>query len=154
METTDFLSRIGTDLGYSDWFLVDQQRVNDFADVTIDHQFIHVDEAAAAASPLGGTIAHGFLTLSLLVHLASQVMTPPDNLVMSVNYGFNKIRFLAPVRVGAEVRAHVTVADVIERGPGQFLVEYDVTVEIRGEDTPALVARWLTLQITSPGGTK
>ena len=146
--TAEILAMKGTDLGPSDWFLIDQARVNQFADVTIDHQFIHVDEAAAAATPFGGTIAHGFLTLSLLVHLAEWLMLKPANLAMSINYGFDKIRFLAPVRVGSEVRAHMKVADVVERNPGQFLVTYDVTVEIRGEDKPALVAQWLALAIT------
>jgi len=149
MDTSEILDLQGSDLGHSKWFLVDQQRVNDFADVTIDHQFIHVDEAAAAAGPFGGTIAHGFLTLSLLVHLTSELATPLDNLVMGINYGFEKIRFLAPVRVGSEIRAHVKIADVTERSPGQFLFVQDVTVEIRGEDKPALVAQWLSLQITA-----
>jgi acyl dehydratase len=149
MDTSEILDLQGSDLGYSDWFLVDQQRVNDFADVTIDHQFIHVDEAAAAAGPFGGTIAHGFLTLSLLVHLTSELASPLDNLVMGINYGFEKIRFLAPVPVGSEIRAHVKIADVTERRPGQFLFVQDVTVEIRGEDKPALVAQWLSLQITA-----
>lgn len=149
METKDILGLKGTDLGHSDWFLIDQERVNGFADVTIDHQFIHVDEAAAAASPLGGTIVHGFLTLSLLVHLTSGLMPTPDNLVMGLNYGFDKIRFLAPVPVGSEVRVHVKVADVTERDAGQFLFVHDVTVEIRGQDKPALVAQWLSLQITA-----
>lgn len=149
METSEILDLKGSDLGRSEWLLIDQQRVNDFADVTIDHQFIHVDEAAAAAGPFGGTIAHGFLTLSLLVHLTSELATPLDNLVMGINYGFEKIRFLAPVPVGSEVRAHVKIADVAERSPGQFLFTQDVTVEIRGEDKPALVAQWLSLQITA-----
>ncbi len=149
MDTSEILDLQGSDLGHSEWFLVDQKRVNDFADVTIDHQFIHVDEAAAAAGPFGGTIAHGFLTLSLLVHLTSGLATPLDNLVMGINYGFEKIRFLAPVPVGSEIRAHVKIADVTERSPGQFLFVQDVTVEIRGEDKPALVAQWLSLQITA-----
>ncbi|MFC2177441.1 MaoC family dehydratase [Actinomycetota bacterium] len=149
METSEILELKGSDLGYSEWFLIDQQRVNDFADATIDHQFIHVDEAAATAGPFGGTIVHGFLTLSLLVHLASELAPPLDSLVMGINYGFEKIRFLAPVPVGSEIRAHMTVADVIERSPGQFLFTQDVTVEIRGKDKPALVAQWLSLQITA-----
>lgn len=150
MSETGLLEMVGADRGYSDWFLIDQARVNEFADVTLDHQFIHVDPEAATATALGGPIAHGFLTLSLLVHLASQLSVQPDNLVMGFNYGFDKIRFLAPVPVGAEIRAHLVVADVTERHPGQFLVTYDVTVEIRGQDKPALVARWLNLLFTAP----
>jgi acyl dehydratase len=130
MQTSEILGMKGTDLGYSDWFTMDQQRVNDFADVTIDHQFIHVDEAAAAAGP-------------------SRLVTPLENLVMGINYGFEKIRFLAPVPVGSSIRAHVKIADVAERKPGQFLFVHDVTVEIRGEDKPALVAQWLSLQVTA-----
>ena len=149
MSTAEVLDLKGTDLGRSEWFLIDQQRVNDFADVTIDHQFIHVDEAAAAAGPFGGTIVHGFLTLSLLVHLAEKIVTRLDNLVMGINYGFDKIRFLAPVPVGSEVRAHIKIADVTERSPGQFLFVHDVTIEIRDQDKPALIAQWLSLQITA-----
>ena len=148
MESSKILDLKGSDLGHSDWFLIDQKRVNDFADVTIDHQFIHVDEAAAAAGPFGGTIVHGFLTLSLLVHLASGLAPTLDNLVMGINYGFEKIRFLAPVPVGSEVRAHVKIADLTERKPGQFLFTHDVTIEIRGQEKPALAAQWLSLQIT------
>lgn len=151
MTTTseEILGLKGTDVGPSDWFLVDQQRVNDFADVTIDHQFIHVDEAAAAAGPFGGTIVHGFLTLSLLVHLAENIAVRLDNLVMGINYGFDKIRFLAPVPAGSEIRAHMKIAEITERSPGQFLFVYDVTIEIRDHDKPALVAQWLSLQITA-----
>ena len=148
MNATEILDLAGTDLGYSDWFHIDQERVNQFADVTLDHQFIHVDPDTAAATPFGGTIAHGFLTLSLLVHLAEQLAVRPDNLVMGVNYGFDKIRFLAPVAVGSDVRAHMRVVDVAERAPGQYLLTYDVTVEIQNQDKPALVAQWLTLLVT------
>ncbi len=146
--TKDILEMVGTDLGYSDWFRIDQDRVDEFADVTLDHQFIHVDPEAAAATALGGTIVHGFLTTSLLVHLASGLTPPPANMAMGLNYGFNKLRFLSPVPVGSEVRAHVTVADVTERSAGQYLLTYDVTVEIKGSDKPALVAEWLNLLIT------
>jgi len=150
MVSSEILEMKGADLGCGEWFLVDQQRVNDFADVTKDHQFIHVDETAAAAGPFGGTIVHGFLTLSLLVHLVAGLAPRLANLVMGVNYGFDKIRFLAPVPVGSEIRAHVKIADVVERSPGQFLITQDVTVEIRGEEKPALAAQWLSLQITEP----
>ena len=139
----------GSDLGYSDWFLISQDRVNAFADVTLDHQYIHVDPERAAATPFGGTIVHGFLTTSLLVHLATSIALQPDNVVMGINYGFNKLRYLAPVPVGGEIRAHVTVADVVEKQPGQFLLTYDVTVEIKDHDKPALVAEWLNLLITA-----
>lgn len=148
MDSAEILEMAGADLGYSDWFHIDQERVNQFADVTLDHQFIHVDPEAAAATPFGGPIVHGFLTLSLLVHLAEQVTTQPDNLAMAINYGFNKVRFLAPVPVGSDVRVHMKVAEVVERHPGQFQVIHDVTVEIQGQDKPALIAQWLSLLIT------
>lgn len=138
----------GTDLGASEWFTIDQDRVNEFAEVTLDHQFIHVDPSAAAATPFGGTIVHGFLTMSLLVHLAGQVILRPDDMVMGLNYGFNKLRFLAPVPVGSEVRAHVKLADAVEKDPSRYLLTYDVTIEIRGQDKPALVAEWLNMVIT------
>jgi len=151
MGNADLLEMAGRELGFSDWLVVDQARVNGFADVTLDHQFIHVDPDAAAATPFGGPIVHGFLTLSLLVHLAEQVAVRPDNMVMGINYGFDKIRFLAPVPVGSAIRAQLTVAGVAERSPGQYLVAYDVTVEIQGQPKPALVARWLSLLVTAEG---
>lgn len=145
--SASLLDMVGVDLGSSDWFLVDQDRVNQFADVTLDHQFIHVDPEAAADTPFGGTIVHGFLTMSLLVHLAGQLTVSPNNMVMGLNYGFDKLRFLAPVPVGAEIRASVGVADVVERETGRFVLTYDVTVEIRGQEKPALVAKWLNMII-------
>ncbi len=154
MGNADLLEMVGRDLGHSDWLMIDQDRVNSFADVTLDHQFIHVDPAAAAATPFGGPIAHGFLTLSLLVHMAEQIAVRPDNMVMGVNYGFDKIRFLAPVRVGSAIRTQLTVAAVAERSPGQYLVTYDVAVEIQGEQKPALIAQWLSLLVTSQGDTE
>jgi len=139
----------GRDLGYTAWLRIDQGRVNQFADVTIDHQYIHVDEEKASATPFGGTIAHGFLTLSLLSHFASEFAQPPPNTMMGINYGFDKVRFLAPVPVGSEVRAHATVASVVRRKPDQILTTYDMKIEIRGTETPALVAQWLVLSITA-----
>ena len=139
---------VGTHLGFSDWLLVDQERVDAFADVTLDHQFIHVDPEAAARTPFGGTIAHGFLTLSLLVHLTSGLAIAPEGTVMSINYGFEKVRFLAPVRVGKRIRAGVEVKDITEKSPGRYLTTYGVTVEIEGEDKPALIADWLGMAVT------
>jgi acyl dehydratase len=138
---------IGQELGVSDWFLVDQERVNAFADVTLDHQFVHVDLERARATPFGGTIVHGFLTLSLLVHLCLQfIPTLPDRKLL-VNYGFDKIRFAAPVRVGKRIRARARLGAVEERKPGNVVMRVDVTVEIEGEDKPALVAEWLSLHV-------
>src|SRR5262245_39912688 len=136
---------VGEQLGVSDWFLVDQERVNRFADVTLDHQFVHVDPERAKATPFGGTIAHGFLTLSLLVRLCLEFIPVPENRKLVVNYGFDKVRFVSPVRVGKRIRAIGTLAAVEERKPGNVIIKIDVTVEIEGEDKPALVAEWLSL---------
>lgn len=136
---------IGTELGVSDWYAIDQQRVDRFADVTEDHQFIHVDPERAAATPFGGTIVHGFLTLSLLVHLCLDFIPRLKDRRLLLNYGFDKIRFVAPVRVGSRIRARGRLADVTERKPGQFLLTLGVEIEIEGEERPALVAQWLSL---------
>ncbi len=139
---------VGKDVGCSEWFLIDQDRINRFADVTEDHQFIHVDIERAKAGPFGDTIAHGFLTLSLLSHLTEDCGLMPENTVMGVNYGCDKVRFLQPVKVDQRVRARVKPVSVIERQPGQFLIKSEITVEIEGEDKPALVAEWLALLFT------
>ena len=138
---------VGEDLGSSDWFQIDQTRIDGFAESTDDFQFIHVDADAAAKTPFGGTVAHGFLTLSLLTKLCSDLLLNIDGTIMVLNYGFDKVRFLAPVKEGAKVRARAHLLDAAEKGPGQFLVKMDVTVEIGGETKPALVAEWLTMTI-------
>jgi acyl dehydratase len=139
--------KVGERLGVSDWFLVDQERVNRFADVTLDHQFIHVDTERAKATPFGGTIAHGFLTLSLLVPLCLDFIPVLANRTLVVNYGFDKVRFVAPVKVGKRIRARSSLAEVTERKPGNVMMKIDVTVEIENEDKPALVAEWLSLHV-------
>lgn len=136
---------IGEEIGASDWILVDQARIDGFADVTGDRQFIHVDPAAAAATPFGGTIAHGFLTLSLLSRMAADVMLVPPTTRMAVNYGFERIRFLAPVRSGRRVRGRFRLLALDERRPGEWQCTHEATVEIEGEERPALVARWIGL---------
>lgn len=140
---------IGKDIGHSDWVTIDQDRINAFADVTEDHQFIHVDEERAGAGPFGATIAHGFLTLSLLTRLTADCYLVPENTVMGINYGFDKVRFLQPVKVDQRVRAAVKPLSADERNPGQWLLKSRITVEIDGEEKPALVAEWLTLAVTS-----
>lgn len=140
--------RIGEEVGVSSWLSVDQARIDAFADATEDHQFIHVDPDAAAAAGLGGTIAHGFLSLSLLSRMAAEAMLLPDGLKMAVNYGFDRVRFLAPVRSGKRVRGRFTLDSVEEKAPGQWLMRHTVTVEIEGEDKPALSAQWLGLMFT------
>jgi len=138
---------VGRELGASGWFLIDQDRVDNFADVTLDHQFVHVDPERAKATPFGGTIAHGFLTLSLLVHLCLPFIPVPANRKLIVNYGFDKIRFAAPVKVGKRIRAIGKLGEVSERKPGNIVMRVDVSVEIEGEDKPALVAEWLSLHV-------
>jgi acyl dehydratase len=140
-------SRIGAQLGVSDWFLIDQARVDEFADVTLDHQFVHVDPEKARNTPFGGTIVHGFLTLSLLVHLCLQFIPELANRKLLVNYGFDRIRFAAPVRVGKRIRAVAKLGGVEERKPGNVMLRVDVTVEIEGETKPALVAEWLSMHV-------
>ena len=125
-----------------------QDRINTFADCTEDHQFIHVDLEKAAQTPFGGTIAHGFLTLSLLAKMMEGNGIVPENTVMGLNYGFDKVRFLAPVASGKRVRAHVEVLNVDRKDDNRFLVKNSVSVEIEGEDTPALVAEWLNMLIS------
>lgn len=141
---------IGKELGSSDWFLVDQDRIDAFADVTLDHQFIHVDPDKAAMTPFGTTIAHGFLTLSLLSHLTADCGLVPEGTAMGVNYGFDKLRFLQPVKVNQSLRARVKPLAVSEKAAGQYLIKSEVTVDIQDEKKPALVAEWLTLMITRP----
>jgi len=139
---------IGADLGIADWLLIDQERINAFADCTLDQQFIHVDPERAAKTPFGGTIAHGFLSLSLLSHFAKSVGCGFENMVMGINYGFDKVRFLSPVKVNSRIRARARLLDVQEKKPGQFLIKQEVSIEIEAGQTPALIAEWLTMAIT------
>ncbi|MGN6059008.1 MAG: MaoC family dehydratase [Sphingomicrobium sp.] len=141
-------SRIGEEIGVSSWLLVSQARINAFAEATEDRQFIHVDPTAAAQTPFGGTIAHGFLTLSLLSRMAAEAMLVPAGLKMAVNYGLDRVRFLAPVRSGKRVRGRFTLDSVEEKAAGQWLLRHTVTVEIEDEDKPALTAVWLGLMFT------
>ena len=141
-------SRIGEEVGVSDWILIDQPAIDTFADVTDDHQFIHVDPEAAARTPFGGTVAHGFLTLSLLSRMAADAMLRPEGVKMGVNYGFERVRFMAPVRSGRRVRGRFTLARLDEKNPGQFQFVHNVVVEIEGEDKPALIADWIGLIFT------
>jgi acyl dehydratase len=138
------MARLGA-AAVSEWVQILQATIDTFADATGDHQFIHVDPVAAAASPFGGTIAHGFLTLSLLPHLISTApgLFPSAPASMAVNYGCNRLRFLAPVPAGSRVRAHFKVVDIVEKAPGQFQQTTECTVEIEGGAKPALVAEWI-----------
>jgi acyl dehydratase len=143
------MEMVGEDLGTTGWFTIDQDRIDAFADATLDHQFIHVDEERAAISPLGGTIAHGFLTLSLTPYFTAQLGVVPENLSMMFNYGLDRLRFLSPVRSGSEVRAHARLLEVTEKQPGRLLIKTGITVEISGESKPAMVAETLTMAVTN-----
>jgi acyl dehydratase len=135
---------VGSQLGVSDWVTVDQSQIDTFADATFDHQWIHVDEERAKAGPFGGTIAHGFLTLSLLPHFVGQTYRI-EGTKMGVNYGLNRVRFTAPLPVGSKVRGSIELVDVTDVSGGVQMTT-KVTVEIEGSERPALVAEWLTRQ--------
>ena len=135
--------KIGTEIGVSKWHEVTQERVNAFAEATDDHQFIHVNPELAAQTPFGGTIAHGFLTLSLSVVMGAEVDLDVGNPLMGVNYGLDKVRFPAPVPVGSRIRAHV-VLDEVSEVPGGLHMKQTFTIEIEGEDKPGMVAERLS----------
>jgi acyl dehydratase len=144
-----FKADIGNDEGTGEWFEVTQDQINQFADVTHDHQFIHVDPERAKATPFGTTIAHGFLTLSMLTHLSSGASSAPpspgkyEGLLMGINYGFNKVRFVNPVKVGSRIRARAVTTNAELKG-NAIDITRNFTVEIEGEEKPALVAEWVT----------
>jgi len=146
----EILARKGELTGTSPWIDVTQDMIDTFADATHDHQFIHVDpERARAETPFGGTIAHGFLSLSLLSALITSAMPRAAEAVMGINYGFDKVRFLAPVPAGCRIRGHFRLAECVERKPAEILSTYEVSVEIEGSEKPALAATWLGIAILS-----
>ncbi len=143
----ELAGHVGEETGRSDWFTIDQERIDKFADATMDHQWIHVDPDSAAQGPFGKTIAHGFLTQSLLSYLTSGSTLLPDGAVMYINYGSDKVRFLNPVTVDSRIRTVSVLKDVREKSPGQLLITNSVTIEIEGEEKPALIAEILMLAI-------
>ena len=141
----DLQAKVGEHIGTSEWVLVDQDRINKFAEATGDFQFIHIDEEKAKLTPFGGTIAHGFLTLSLIPMLGASTDGPRiAGVKMGVNYGGNKVRFLSPVRAGKRIRSHVKLLELEEKRPGQWQQINEVTIEIEGEEKPALIAEWIS----------
>jgi acyl dehydratase len=141
MSPTDLAAHLGEEIGVSSWIAVDQKRIHEFAHCTEDHQWIHVDvDRAAKESPFGGTVAHGFLTLSLLAPTALEILLARVQVKQAVNYGLEKVRFLAPLRAGRRVRNHVKLARLEDKGSGRALLTTENTIEIEGEDKPALVA--------------
>lgn len=140
----------GTEEGEGDWFVLDQDRINAFADVTLDDQYIHTDPERAKNTPFGTTIAHGFLTLSLVSRLTQSIPRDPaafEGAVMGINYGFDKVRFISPVKVDSRIRARSEILRVDLKDPSTLQLTRRVTVEIEGEDKPACVAEWLTLTV-------
>lgn len=143
----EVLESVGKELETTDWFTVTQDQINQFADCTLDHQFIHVDPEKAKQTPFGSTIAHGFLSLSMLSHFAETFSLVVDGCYMGVNYGFNKVRFLSPVKVDSRIRCHAKIIDAVEKHPGQFMITTEVEIEIEGTDKPALKAEWIGMQM-------
>ncbi|ATV20106.1 dehydratase [Pseudomonas avellanae] len=142
---TEIEDYIGKEPGCSDWLLIDQERINLFAEATGDHQFIHIDPVKAAQTPFGATIAHGFLSLSLIPKLMEGIMVLPEGMKMAVNYGMDSVRFVQPVVVNSRVRLKVELTEVTEKKPGQWLLKATATLEIEGQAKPAFVAEPLTL---------
>ncbi|HEY8384330.1 MAG TPA: MaoC family dehydratase [Microvirga sp.] len=147
LSVQELQARIGEEIGVSPWVTVTQERIDHFAEVTEDRQFIHVDPERAATTPFGGTIAHGFLSLSLLSAMGQAALPPVRGRAMGVNYGFDKVRFVSPVRSGARVRGRFVLGDAVLRSPTELMLRYGVSVEIEGSAKPALVADWLTLAV-------
>ena len=143
----DFKNSAGTELVPSEWLMIDQERINRFADATDDYQLIHVDPEKAADTPFGCTIAHGFLSLSILPHLLTQILPIPDGLLMGINYGVDKVRFSQPVKVNSRVRARARIERVSARSGGQIMVKSRVTLEIEDRQRPAVVAEMLSLHV-------
>jgi acyl dehydratase len=142
----DYIDR---ELEPSDWLVIDQERINAFAETTLDHQFIHIDEGRAAQTPFGSTIAHGYLTLSLISHFAAECGISPENADMALNYGSDRVRFPQPVKVNSRIRARAVLKEVDDGEPGRILIRTKFTIEIEGEEKPAMVAIILSLFIVS-----
>jgi acyl dehydratase len=147
VKTEDLPKLAGRQLEASEWLEITQERIDQFAVATNDHQFIHVDPEKASQTPFGCTIAHGFLTLSLLSYLLTQHSVAPEGMVMALNYGSDKVRYLAPVKVGQRIRAQQKILEIIEKNPGQWLGKTEVSIEIEGEKVPALIAEILTMYV-------
>jgi acyl dehydratase len=144
MTPQEIATKVGQHIGTSEWVEMSQDRINLFADATGDHQFIHINEEAAKMTPFGGTIAHGFLTLSMIPYLSANSDLPKvEGVKMGVNYGGNKTRFIAPVRSGKRIRGHWKLVELVEKRPGQWQQTHEITIEIEGEDKPALITEWV-----------
>ncbi len=150
VSTEQLADYIGKEVGVTDWIEIDQQRINLFADATGDHQYIHIDPERAAQTPFGTTIAHGFLTLSLMSMLSSKNGgIKLENSVMGINYGLDKVRFINPVKVNQKIRARFELVSAEEKKPNHYLMKHKVTIEIEGEEKPALIAEWLGMTVVA-----
>ena len=149
IEKSEVEAHIGYVVEPTDWFTVTQEQINEFAECTLDRQFIHIDPERAKETPFGSTIAHGFLTLSMLSYFAESFSVLIQGFYMGVNKGFDKVRFVSPVKVNSRIRALAKVVAIEEAKPGQFNFKTEVTIEIEGEDKPALVAEWLSVQMVA-----
>jgi len=148
IDPAELADHLGREVGVTDWFQVNQDRINRFAEATEDFQYIHIDPERAAQTPFGATIAHGFLTLSLLSMFSNNSGgIKLQGAVMGINYGLDKVRFINPVRVGSNIRARFTLLEASEKQPGRYLLKHAVTVEIEGEEKPALIAEWLGMTV-------
>lgn len=145
----DIQQYVGREAEPTRWFTVTQEQINQFAECTHDHQFIHVDPEKAKDTPFGTTIAHGFLSLSMLAHFAEEFGVSIAGVYMGINYGFDSVRFIAPVKVNSRIRAHAKILEWIEKNPGQFMSKTEVTIEIEGEEKPALKAVWIGMQMVA-----
>lgn len=145
----DIQQLVGQQIKPTDWFTVTQDQIDMFADCTLDHQFIHVDPDKAKKTPFGSTIAHGFLSLSMLPYFAENFMPTLGNVIMGINYGFDRIRFIAPVKVDSRIRANSKLLSVAEKKPGQFVFTMDVSIEIENIEKPALQAIWIGVQVVA-----
>ncbi len=144
MTPQEVKAQVGQNVGTSEWVVMSQERINQFAEATGDHQFIHLDVEKAKLTPFGGTIAHGFLTLSMIPYLSANSDLPRvDGVKMGVNYGGNKTRFISPVRSGKRIRGHWKLIELEEKRPGQWQQTHEITIEIEGEDKPALITEWI-----------
>jgi len=147
IKASELPSLVGQEVEPSSWLEITQQRINQFADATNDHQFIHVDDEKAAKTPFRSTIAHGFLTLSLIPFLTAEKARKVEGVVMGINYGSDKVRFLQPVRVGSRIRARQVLTEAVEKKPNQWLTRTEVTIEIEHQEKPAVVAEILAMLI-------
>ncbi|WP_269620993.1 MaoC family dehydratase [Zhongshania sp. BJYM1] len=149
IEKQDIQSYIGFEPEATEWLVIDQSRIDLFADCTMDHQFIHVDPERAKDTPFGSTIAHGFLSLSMLSYFSEQYSVIINGYYMGINYGFDKVRFLSPVKVGSRIRAKAKILAIEETKPGSYKINTEVTIEIEGEAKPALIAEWISVQMVA-----